>query len=58
MLDIIERVSGPLNAVILFLQPACSIYRLPALKRYRGPSTLFVLVMGLLAISALIYDLL
>ncbi|MGL5461979.1 MAG: HAAAP family serine/threonine permease, partial [Aeromonas veronii] len=34
------------------------IYRLPALKRYRGPSTLFVLVMGLLAISALIYDLL
>ncbi|HHQ4625375.1 amino acid permease [Aeromonas veronii] len=58
VLDIIERVSGPLIAVILFLLPACSIYRLPALKRYRGPSTIFVLVMGLLAISALIYDLL
>ncbi|ENO3979352.1 HAAAP family serine/threonine permease [Aeromonas veronii] len=58
VLDIIERVSGPLIAMILFLLPACSIYRLPALKRYRGPSTLFVLVMGLLAISALIYDLL
>lgn len=58
VLDIIERVSGPLIAVILFLLPACSINRLPALKRYRGPSTLFVLVMGLLAISALIYDLL
>ncbi|HHQ4608079.1 TPA: amino acid permease [Aeromonas veronii] len=58
VLDIIERVSGPLIAVILFLLPACSIYRLPALKRYRGPSILFVLVMGLLAISALIYDLL
>ncbi|HHQ4780092.1 TPA: amino acid permease [Aeromonas veronii] len=58
VLDIIERVSGPLIAVILFLLPACSIYRLPALKRYRGPSTFFVLVMGLLAISALIYDLL
>ncbi|MGU5768683.1 HAAAP family serine/threonine permease [Aeromonas sp. YN13HZO-058] len=58
VLDIIERVSGPLIAVILFLLPACSIYRLSALKRYRGPSTLFVLVMGLLAISALIYDLL
>ena len=58
VLDIIERVSGPLIAVILFLLPACTIYRLPALKRYRGPSTLFVLVMGLLAISALIYDLL
>ncbi|MCF5859779.1 amino acid permease [Aeromonas veronii] len=58
VLDIIERVSGPLIAVILFLLPACSIYRLPALKRYCGPSTLFVLVMGLLAISALIYDLL
>ncbi|WP_421172697.1 amino acid permease [Aeromonas sp. 601115] len=58
VLDIIERVSGPLIAVILFLLPACSIYRLPALKRYREPSTLFVLVMGLLAISALIYDLL
>lgn len=58
VLDIIERVSGPLIAVILFLLPACSIYRLPALRRYRGPSTLFVLVMGLLAISALIYDLL
>ena len=68
VLDIIERVSGPLIAVILFLLiyavplvmvfAACSIYRLPALKRYRGPSTIFVLVMGLLAISALIYDLL
>ncbi|WP_429156806.1 amino acid permease [Aeromonas veronii] len=58
VLEIIEKVSGPLIAVILFLLPACSIYRLPALKRYRGPSTLFVLVMGLLAISALIYDLL
>ncbi|MBW3780860.1 HAAAP family serine/threonine permease [Aeromonas veronii] len=58
VLDIIERISGPLIAVILFLLPACSIYRLPVLKRYRGPSTLFVLVMGLLAISALIYDLL
>ncbi|WP_429038744.1 amino acid permease [Aeromonas veronii] len=58
VLDIIERVSGPLIAVILFLLPACSIYRLPALKRYRGASTIFVLVMGLLAISALIYDLL
>lgn len=58
VLDIIERVSGPLIAVILFLLPACSIYRLPALKRYRGSSTIFVLVMGLLAISALIYDLL
>ncbi|HHQ4615971.1 TPA: amino acid permease, partial [Aeromonas veronii] len=56
VLEIIEKVSGPLIAVILFLLPACSIYRLPALKRYRGPSTLFVLVMGLLAISALIYD--
>ncbi|HHQ4589994.1 TPA: amino acid permease, partial [Aeromonas veronii] len=51
VLEIIEKVSGPLIAVILFLLPACSIYRLPALKRYRGPSTLFVLVMGLLAIS-------
>lgn len=58
VLEIIEKVSGPLIAVILFLLPACSIYRLPALKRYRGASTLFVLVMGLLAISALIYDLL
>ncbi|ATL97534.1 HAAAP family serine/threonine permease [Aeromonas sp. CA23] len=58
VLDIIEKVSGPLIAVILFLLPACSIYRLPALARYRGPSTLFVMVVGLLAISALIYDLL
>lgn len=58
VLEIIEKVSGPLIAVILFLLPACSIYRLPTLKRYRGASTLFVLVMGLLAISALIYDLL
>lgn len=58
VLEIIEKVSGPLIAVILFLLPACSIYRLPVLKRYRGASTLFVLVIGLLAISALIYDLL
>ncbi|MFM5049945.1 amino acid permease [Aeromonas veronii] len=58
VLEIIEKVSGPLIAVILFLLPACSIYRLPTLKRYRGASTLFVLVIGLLAISALIYDLL
>ncbi|HHP5462362.1 TPA: amino acid permease, partial [Aeromonas veronii] len=39
VLEIIEKVSGPLIAVILFLLPACSIYRLPALKRYRGAST-------------------
>lgn len=57
VLNIIEKVSGPLIAVILFLLPAYAIYRLPALKGYRGASTLFVMVVGLLAISALIYDL-
>ncbi|MGL4249191.1 MAG: amino acid permease [Aeromonas sp.] len=58
VLEIIEKVSGPLLAVILFLLPAGTIYRLPALRHYRGASTFFVLVIGLLAISALIYDLL
>ncbi|MFB0724400.1 hypothetical protein ACEU6F_17515, partial [Aeromonas salmonicida] len=57
VLNIIEKVSGPLIAVILFLLPAYAIYRLPVLKGYRGASTLFVMVVGLLAISALIYDL-
>ena len=57
VLNIIEKVSGPLIAVILFLLPAYAIYRLPALKGYRGASPLFVMVVGLLAISALIYDL-
>ncbi|MGL6017100.1 MAG: HAAAP family serine/threonine permease [Gibbsiella quercinecans] len=56
-LHIIETISGPLIAVILFILPMYAVRAVPAMHRYRALSNIFVLVMGVIALSALIYGL-
>jgi serine transporter len=56
-LHIIETISGPLIAVILFILPMYAVRAVPAMRRYRALSNVFVLVMGLIALSALVYGL-
>ena len=56
ILDMMDQLSGPIIAMILFIMPMIAVYKVPALQKYRGRfSTLFVLVVGLLAVAALIY---
>ena len=57
-LHIIETISGPLIAVILFILPMYAIHRIPAMRKYRSASNPFILLMGLIALSALVYSLL
>ncbi len=52
---IIETISGPLIAAILFILPMYAVRAVPAMRKYRAASNVFVLVMGLIALSALIY---
>lgn len=56
-LHIIETISGPLIAVILFILPIYAIHKVPAMKKYRSITNPFVLIMGLIALSALVYSL-
>ncbi len=56
-LHIIETISGPLIAAILFILPMYAVRAVPAMRKYRAASNVFVLVMGLIALSALIYGL-
>lgn len=58
ILGMIEVFSGPVIAMILFIMPMIAVYKVDALKRYRGNiSTYFILVMGLLAVSAILFNL-
>lgn len=58
ILGMIETLGGPVIAAILFLMPMYAIRRVPALRRYAGQwSNLFVVVVGLVSISALVYSL-
>ncbi|MFI8416493.1 HAAAP family serine/threonine permease [Serratia sp. NPDC078593] len=57
-LHIIETISGPLIAVILFILPMYAVRAVPAMRKYHALSNLFILVIGLIALSALIYGLL
>jgi len=51
ILDMMDQLSGPIIAMILFIMPMIAVYKVPALQKYRGRfSTLFVL-----AVAALIY---
>ncbi|MDQ1237444.1 MAG: serine transporter [Wigglesworthia glossinidia] len=58
ILEIIESLSGPIIAVILFLIPAFSIYILPNMKEYRSEkiTNLFLWIIGILALSSMIYQ--
>ena len=58
ILGFIESRSGPVIAMILFIMPMYAIRHVPALQRFRGaPSNVFVVVMGSIAISAVVYKL-
>ncbi|TNG92266.1 HAAAP family serine/threonine permease [Pasteurellaceae bacterium USgator11] len=56
ILGLIESLGGPIIAMILFIMPMYAIRKVPAMQRYRGKfSNVFVTVMGLIAISAIVY---
>lgn len=56
ILGLIESLGGPVLGVILFLMPMYAISKIDALAKYRGKiSNVFTVVMGLVAISAVLY---
>ena len=58
ILGMIESLGGPAIAIILFLMPMYAIAKVPALQKYRHPlSNTFVTVVGLIAISAILFGL-
>ena len=58
ILGMIETLGGPVIAAILFLMPMYAIRKVPAMRRYSGAmSNVFVVAVGLVAISALVYSL-
>ncbi|QBF81571.1 HAAAP family serine/threonine permease [Shewanella maritima] len=58
ILGMIEALGGPIIASILYLMPMYAVYKVPALKAYRGRvSNIFVILAGVLAMTAIIYDL-
>ncbi|MDF2399130.1 HAAAP family serine/threonine permease [Pseudomonas sp. 3MA1] len=58
ILGMIETLGGPVIAAILFLMPMYAIRKVPAMARYRGQaSNVFVTLVGLVAITALVYSL-
>ncbi|WP_340621218.1 HAAAP family serine/threonine permease [Xenorhabdus siamensis] len=57
ILNIIESLGGPIIAMILFIMPMYAIHKVPAMRKYAGkPSNIFVIVTGLIAISAAVYS--
>jgi serine transporter len=53
-----ETLGGPVIAVLLFLMPMYAINKVPAMRQYSGKiSNIFVVLVGLIAISAIAYDL-
>ncbi|MGR4038529.1 serine/threonine transporter [Pseudomonas sp. 910_21] len=57
ILRIIETMGGPVIACLLFLMPMYAIRRVPSLRQYSGQlSNLFVVLIGLIALSAIIYS--
>lgn len=58
ILGMIETLGGPIIAALLFLMPMYAIRRVPAMRQYSGQmSNVFVTLVGLVAISALVYSL-
>lgn len=60
ILKIIETLSGPVIAMLLFIMPMYAITKVPTMKKYHTDkiSNLFITIMGVIAISAIIYGLL
>ncbi|WP_345831245.1 HAAAP family serine/threonine permease [Erwinia sp. HDF1-3R] len=58
ILGMIETLGGPIIAILLFLMPMYAIHKVPAMRQYSGKiSNLFVVLVGLIAISAIAWDL-
>lgn len=58
ILGMIETLGGPVIACLLFLMPMYAIQKVPAMKKYSGKiSNVFVTIMGLIAITAIVYTL-
>lgn len=58
ILGMIETLGGPIIAMLLFLMPMYAIRRVPAMRKYAGHiSNAFVVLMGLIAMSAILYSL-
>ena len=58
ILKMIETLGGPIIAIILFLMPMYAIAKVPAMKKYRClQNDLFITIMGMIAISAILYGL-
>ncbi|KQB85633.1 amino acid permease [Corynebacterium oculi] len=56
VLDLIETLSGPVIAALLYLMPMYAIAKVPALAPYRRQaSNVFIVVSGLVAISAIVF---
>lgn len=51
----VNRYSGPLIAMILFIMPTLSTYLIPALKPYRSLGNLLTLIVGLLCVSVMFF---
>lgn len=59
ILGMIETMGGPIIACLLFLMPMYAIRRVPALRQYSGQvSNVFVVVIGLIALSAIVFSVL
>lgn len=59
ILGMIEALGGPIIAAILYLMPMYAVYKVPALKAYRGRiSNVFVIIAGLLAMTAIVFGML
>lgn len=58
ILGLIESLGGPIIAVLLFLMPMYAINKVPVMRQYSGKlSNIFVVLVGLVAISAVAWNL-
>lgn len=58
ILGLIESLGGPIIAMILFIMPMYAIRKVPSMHKFGGKlSNVFVVVMGLVAISNIVYSL-
>lgn len=58
ILGMIESLGGPIIAMLLFIMPMYAIQKVPAMRKYSGAlSNIFIVVIGLISISAIFYSL-
>ena len=58
ILGLIESLGGPIIAMILFIMPMYAIRKVPSMQKFGGKlSNVFVVIMGLVAISNIVYSL-